>query len=182
MNPDSIRTVIDTIWVATRAERSHQAVSQDLLRSYLQAGGTLLQLSVTLILAIVTYRIQKRQKQVSESAVRVALFDRRYAVYEATAQWMRDICNEAQPAEAVHLSGLYLATKQAEFLFNKPLAEYLDRIQEEGLKLNSLRLHRDDFPRDPLAADAHRQALKSFMSELERLRDVFSPHLGIGWI
>lgn len=129
--------------------------------------------------------ILERQTKLTELALRHELFDKRYAVYQTTARFLKaQLSHRNDERDFIELNFLE-ATQEARFLFRSSVSEYLERIWGRSAELEEIR---DELGQGLAAGsqpDEERRALsrslrRSLREDLKNLADVFGPDLHLG--
>lgn len=133
---------------------------------------------VAIIAAIILYwqfRLEKRR-------FRMDLYDKRYAVYLATMQFLSSIAQDARVNQE-ELFKFLRNSKDKEFLFGKEVQEYLELLCKKGVRLNYLRkkseLERVEETRIKLV-DEESDLVEWFAKQFEVSKALFAEYLEIG--
>lgn len=102
---------------------------------------------LTAVTALFAAWIAYQQFRTGRHRLRLDLFDRRMSVYEATVTLVRQAVRDGD----VNLEAVFRFvsdTRQAEFLFDDPVVEYLETVRKNAIQLRYLneRLHEDQLP------------------------------------
>lgn len=84
--------------------------------------------AMTLVLAVVALVVAYRQYAAARATVKLALFEKRYAVYQATVDVVNILTQNAAPFDAVVLERIRLATERAEFVFPRAVVDYVHTL------------------------------------------------------
>jgi hypothetical protein len=93
---------------------------------------------LTPIIAIATAYIAYQQWRTNRNKLKLDLFDRRFAVYDAARNLVRDVLTQTHPSDE-QLVTFRAKTSEASFLLNRDIARYLtDEMWEKAAALNRL--------------------------------------------
>ena len=110
------------------------------------------------------------------------LYDKRYAVYLATMQFLSSIAQDARVNQE-ELFKFLRNSKDKEFLFGKEVQEYLELLCKKGVRLNYLRkkseLERVEETRIKLV-DEESDLVEWFAKQFEVSKALFAEYLEIG--
>jgi len=96
---------------------------------------------VAIFLAYVTYqnyKINSYNSNVQKDNLRLALFERRYLVYEGIKEFITFVLREGK-VDYNSIATLGSKTRDGEFLFGSEVKGYIDNLREKGFKLKSCR-------------------------------------------
>ena len=139
--------------------------------------------AVGAVIAGASLFIAYQQKRLADIRLQHELYDRRFAVYEATKAFVIGAIDDDQMTAGLYLT-FQRGTSQSVFLFDATLTTYLNEINRRGLEL--FRLHRrlaetqlDDEARIRCADEA--AATTTWFSEqFDPLIEKFGPFLRLG--
>lgn len=132
--------------------------------------GTLAALLTPLIAGIAAY-IAYQQWKTNDLKVRIDLFDRRLAVYDAAANLMYQAISQGDLTWD-QLQEFSRETKDAQFLFKEDVAEYLTKMGDTGEQLirDNERYRKQAEMMGSFAKVAH---IESVLSDIEKSTDWF---------
>jgi hypothetical protein len=138
-------------------------------------------LSVSIATLLVTGYIAWQQWQTAKNKFRLDLFDRRFPVFEAAMRLVSIAVQKGDIPDEARQEFL-LATKGVEFLFNKKLQEYCNKLANEALyviigkeKMKSLPPG-DEFAK---STEAWSDRMKWFNHQVEEIPRLFAPFLKV---
>ena len=135
----------------------------------------------TFFLSLAVVIIAWLQCRVAKDKLRLALFDRRYKVYDATRKFLSVIIREAT-FTVPDLFEFNAGTSDAQFLFKPDVAKYLAEIRERALHLQTTHqlLERPPANGDELPRLAYAQGddLKWLGDQITAMTKTFVPYLG----
>src|SRR5262249_1196899 len=124
---------------------------------------------LTPIIAGIAVYIAYQQSQTNKRQARVALFDKRLAVFNNTTKLLREILRDAR----VHTDQLFrfaAETEQHLFLFGPDIAEYVDDLWKRGLELYAHGAANERF-------DRQTELLDWFHQQIKLAADKFKPYM-----
>ena len=146
--------------------------TQEVTMIYISIITTVIALVVGLV-ACLNYRINREN-------FRLALFEKRFAVFEAASQLLAKIGQDA--AVEVSDMGDYLrGTANAEFLFDDSVIKFLEKVYADSNKLrsNSAKLKGiGQGKQRNRIVDNEEEVLDELGKSLSDIREVFMPYLG----
>lgn len=137
---------------------------------------------LTAVTAGVAAWIAYQQFRTARHRLRLDLFERRMAVYEATISLIQLAIRDAN----LTLDSIFVFvrdTRQARFLFDGPLIEYLEKVRVNSIELRTLnsRLHEQGLPvgeERSRVAEQESQLLQWFLSQADgSTAEQFNPYL-----
>ena len=93
----------------------------------------------TVVVAVIASRIQRQQAETNRRQYRLALFEKRMKVFEATQTLIATIIRDA----TIDLNQLFQflrETRDASFLFGPEIVEYMDDLYRRGTELRAREL------------------------------------------
>lgn len=120
-----------------------------------------------------------RQMQIAALKLEHDLYDKRYAVFEATRKMLAEVVTHAN-LTMNDFRSFVLGTGDAVFLFDDQLAEYLDEMRKHTSKLIAINHALESMPvsdQRTKAVDASSAELQWLVAQLESLSDKFKPYL-----
>jgi hypothetical protein len=111
--------------------------------------GKVLSGAVTLLIALIATGIAYQQFVVNRRQYRLALFEKRMVVYNATMDFIALVLQTTRPTNDDCMS-LMRATRDSEFLFGAEIEAFIDQVWKNGLKV--------DMYNQTGAADAQKRA------------------------
>jgi len=136
---------------------------------------------LTPVIAIAGIAIGVLQWRLSESQFRYQLFDRRYAVFEATKNYIGTIVQNGFPptdAKSRFLQG----TAGSLFIFDQTVSGYIDQIWKKSTTLESLHLALATENKEPETPHKRAQKLELntwFNDELIKIESKFFTYLSV---
>ena len=123
--------------------------------------------------------LASQQHTLAQEKFKLDLFEKRYAVYVATGEFLSEIIRQGRSniEGAVEFSR---KTSNAAFLFEQPVVDYLDSLYKRAINLCALH---DKFEFLPVgderskAVNEHVDRLLELGDEIKNLKDVFGPYL-----
>ncbi len=122
-----------------------------------------------------------RNHQVSRNQLKLALYDRRFKVYEAVKQLLVD-ATKTDRLSVEGVASCLKASTEARFLFDQDAVRFIDRVRAKALEwrqhVNAAELHS---PGSEARSDAEAKALlakESLVEEWSILAETFQPTLG----
>lgn len=88
------------------------------------------------VIALVTVSILVMQYRLSKQRWRLDLFDKRFAVYQQTKEYIRHI-NANAGINSEDLEQFKAKSRDSDFLFSKSIRDYLKLLYDKGLRLQS---------------------------------------------
>ncbi len=141
------------------------------------------------LIAIITTYIAVQQARISRAQYRFNLFEKRYAVYKATREFLQDVIKNAKIVDASAEKRWHFG-EEAEFLFSshRKLVAFLKDLHSNSLKMMYLRekLAASDAGGLPpgeersLAAQEMRDLSLWFVQQRAEMTNKFSPSLKCG--
>jgi hypothetical protein len=134
----------------------------------------------TLVVGLSVAFIALQQWILARHRFRLDLFDKRYKVYEATAQFLAVIIAHAN-FEDEDLRVFTIGTRDATFLFPKQITDHIHRIRCRAI---DMRLFQTQFERLHVGEERSRLVeknsveLKWLLHEMQELSKTFKPWLG----
>jgi hypothetical protein len=134
----------------------------------------------TLVVGLSVAFIALQQWRLARHRFRLDLFDKRYRVYEATAQFLAVIMAHADFQDE-DLRVFTIGTRDAAFLFPKRITEHIHQIRCRAI---DMRLFQTQFARLPVGEERSKLVeknsveLKWLLQEMQQLADTFKPWLG----
>ena len=148
--------------------------------STLRIDPALLSPVATLVVGIAVAFIALRQWLLARYKLRLDLFEKRYKVYEASAQFLSIILSHANFNDD-DLRAFNIGTRDVVFLFPKHLKDYLHKIRCRAL---DMRLFQEQFTPLPVGEERsklvqkHHDELAWLSDQLTKLPEIFAPFLG----
>ncbi|MCL7419985.1 MAG: hypothetical protein M8364_03680 [Methylobacter sp.] len=141
---------------------------------------TYLSALLTPIVAVLGSFIAYRQWRLAQNKLKFDLFDRRLTVYEAARTLLSSIMTSGK-AKDEEVFKFMVSTREAKWLFNESVAEYLDKqLHHKAIDLQTLDAMLEGEPvGEERTKNVHAQAeiKKWFMAQYEVLDEKFSPFL-----
>jgi hypothetical protein len=134
----------------------------------------------TLVVGLSVAFIALQQWLLARHKFRLDLFDKRYRIYEATAQFLAVIMAHANFQDE-DLRVFSIGTRDAIFLFPKRVT---DRIHQIRCRALDMRLFQTQFEHLPVGeersklVDKNHVELKWLLDQMEELANIFKPYLG----
>ena len=125
---------------------------------------------MTPVIAIVGTTIAVLQWKLNKARFRHELFEKRYAIFEATNTYLSSLINNAAKVEEDRISFLR-NTKGAFVLFDKKIVDYLDELHTKSLQLH-LHAQKND-------NDKETEVLLWLSEQIEKIDIVFEGQLKI---
>jgi len=135
---------------------------------------------MTPTVAILGLLIGWRQWRLAQNKLKLELFEKRFAVYEATLRFIATILSSGK-AEDYEVFQFRSAIREAKWLFEPSVAEYLEKqLCHKAIDLLTLRSELDGVPVGEVRTkNVHAQAeiKKWFLAQTGELDAKFSPYL-----
>ncbi|MGQ0833701.1 MAG: hypothetical protein ACT4O5_02060 [Gammaproteobacteria bacterium] len=134
---------------------------------------------LTPTIAIAGVYIAAQQWRTNRNKLKLELFDRRYAFYEAATELIGRVITTGKASSSTTLQFL-MKTKGAKFIVGAALAEYLDKLYREASLLHSLDSELEGVPAGPeRSQNVRRQReIKEWISSQYDVLDIkFAPLL-----
>jgi hypothetical protein len=136
---------------------------------------------ITLIIAGIVAYIAWQQHIINREKLRLELFDRRFAVYNALKELLQTITRSAS-VSVEDLNQFKIAASDAEFLFDDEIALYLKRVFDNAVDFNCVKKELDN---PNLAVGGERTSksaevgvmLKHFGAEIDVAKHLFGQYL-----
>lgn len=150
----------------------------------LQVIIALINVPIAALLAFVAwqnYKISHASFYIQKDKLRLELFEKRLQIFEACQKLFSSVTIEGRATSAM-LSPFLRDSANAEFLFGKEIAEYVDEVHEKILRLFQVNKRLDDesLPvgekRTELANEAEKLQMW-FDEQFERSRKIFRKYL-----
>ena len=100
---------------------------------------------IAVLLGIITYQLQRQQTKTQQQAAethrlqyRFGLTDRRMKVFNATQEFISEVCRLGRVETLDPLFTLMRETRERPFLFGPEISEYIDELHSKGLDLNTI--------------------------------------------
>ena len=134
---------------------------------------------LTLVIAWIALHIANQQAQTSKAQYRLNLYEKRYAVFEATRCFLLDI---AKNAKIMDTSGetFWLSIVEAEFLFGGDVVTFLKELRKKAIELVQNQFLQKTLPDKDGRTQAGGEVpvlLKWFIARSDELTELFSPYL-----
>ncbi len=146
------------------------------------------------LIAYFAFKIAKEQTKFADNQVRIARFEKRYAIYEAVLYFLMDCLGPG--VDVAKVGRFSMETKGARFLFDQDIADYIELLRKKGINMVNIlseakRLNEfnsrsgpDSTPperaRQTLEVDQRRRELFDwFNTQAENLNDIFFKYLVI---
>ena len=151
---------------------------------YLNAAAPFLTFLGALSIGIGAGLIAYGQLRISKAKLKLDLYDRRIAVYEATKRFVLGL-SSLGTVDAENLQEYLVATRQAEFLFDDDsIPSYLRLLGTEARRLNYANSSRDESTVDPIAKQSaiatYLELCKWFLDQETVIKAKFSKYLQLG--
>jgi hypothetical protein len=132
--------------------------------------GKVLSGAVTLLIALIATGIAYQQFVVNRRQYRLALFEKRMVVFNATMAFIAVVIQTTRPTNDDCMS-LMRSTRDSEFLFGAEIGAFIDQVYKNGLKV--------DMYNQTGAADAQKLAdvLKWFPGRMAEGRKLFLKYI-----
>lgn len=138
---------------------------------------------LTPIVAVLGSVIAYRQWRLAQNKLKLDLFDRRLQVYEAALTLLASIMTSGK-ARDEEVRNYLVATREAKWLLNAPIAEYLEKqLYHKAIDLQTLAAELEGVPvGDERSKNVHAQAdiKKWIVQQYEVLDEKFAPFLQLG--
>jgi len=125
---------------------------------------------LTPVIAIIGTTIAVLQWKLNKARFRHELFEKRYAIFEATNTYLSSLITHAAKVEEDRIAFLR-NTKGAFALFDKKIVSYLDEIHRKSLQLH-LHIQKKE-------VDKENEVLVWLLNQLEQIDNVFKDHIKI---
>lgn len=124
--------------------------------------------------------IAHEQMKIAAEKVKLDKFDRRFRVFDAIRAFLAHVTMTAD-ADNEHFREFERATLDTVFLFDEPMAEFVEQLRRRTIELQSLRFRQDrNLEKDGRAAGEKWVALQdAFNADLTSLPERFRPFLGL---
>ncbi len=90
----------------------------------------------TVVIAAIAIQIQRQQAETNRRQYRLALFERRMKVFDATLEFIGIVIREARIETVEPLFTLIQKTREHRMLFGSEIAEYIDELYAKGNRLH----------------------------------------------
>ena len=134
---------------------------------------------LTIIIGATVAWVASQQYFLAREKFKLDLFEKRFAVYKATQQFLSDIFAEAK-LDSTKLFEFRRDTQDAVFLFGDEIVEYLKTLDRKALQMRTLQRQFEPLPvgeeRSRLCEEEG-AIVKELSNELSRLSEVFSSYL-----
>jgi hypothetical protein len=137
---------------------------------------------LTGLTALLAAWIAYQQYRTAKNRLRLDLFDRRWAVYSALIVLVDTVVRNGR-AELSEIFEYSAVTSRAEFLFDKQVVDYLERVRKQAVELRRLHGQLHDEERFPIGPERNRVAeqdsrlLEWFVAQVQESRGVFRRYL-----
>jgi hypothetical protein len=145
---------------------------------YIQALGPSF---VAIVAGVFGGYIAYRQWRTGHHRLRLDMFEKRFAVYEATKNLINAVTSHGGVIPE-DLGAFYNGVRGAEFLFDGETRDFVVKIGEMGFKARMARVRRersDHHPRADELIDEEEEILKFLRDQDARLETMFSPYLDL---
>lgn len=139
---------------------------------------------VAIIAAGIASLIQYNQWKTAKSKLAIDLFDRRFAVYEATRKLVSALLQKTKMHDDEHREFIN-KTWNARFLFDREFCEYIENFRIIAINLNLYHETYEQKMNDPARGEAikeHYDRLKYVMAESQKLEERFLPYLDLSHV
>jgi hypothetical protein len=140
----------------------------------------ILQAGLTPLIAIIATYIAWQQWRANANKLRLDLFEKRYAVFDATRMFLSIILRDAK-FEMKDFYEFRAGVSDSSFLFRNDVVEYLKKIDNEALKFKTRRDEYKDLPkgneRKRLVSEAN-EVFEWLINQLPELKNIFISYLG----
>jgi hypothetical protein len=126
-----------------------------------------LQAFLTPLIAVLAIYIAYQQWRVNVRKLRLDLFDRRWAVYQAVIAFIATVCTDFK-VKAADIGTLRRATVTADFLFGPEIPTYIDELCDRAIKLAAVQAKYRSIADPPPPADYDHSAVTAAMAEGEK--------------
>lgn len=142
----------------------------------------------SVVIAILVAIIALRQMRIARNQLKLELFEKRHAVFNATRKMLSSVVQSAQPSRE-EVEEYRVAILDAEFLFDIEMHEYLFDIYKNCNRLISINRNAETLRNNPRHAERYNQLLEQEQALLEALtepltndqgssfRDKFRPYM-----
>jgi hypothetical protein len=90
----------------------------------------------TVVIAVIATKIQRQQAATNRLHYRLALFERRMKVFDATLEFIGLVLREARIDTMEPLFNLIRGTREHRMLFGSEIGEYIDELYAKGGRLH----------------------------------------------
>lgn len=90
----------------------------------------------TVVIGVIATKIQRQQAATNRLQYRLALFERRMKVFDATVEFIALVLREARIDTLEPLFNLLRDTRERRMLFGSEIGEYIDELYEKGGQLH----------------------------------------------
>jgi hypothetical protein len=142
---------------------------------------------LALVLGVITVLVQLRQSETQRQQAktnhlqyRLALFERRMKVFDATMAFIALVMREAQIKTYEPLFGLKAKTAESQWLFGSEISEYIDELFRKGNRLHAIyaaRLPEDNTRPEDIPVDVEINEWFSAQVEKSLARDRFLKYM-----
>ncbi len=127
----------------------------------------ILQALLTPLIAVLAVYIAYQQWHVNVRKLRLDLFDRRWAVYQAVIAFITAVCTDFK-VKAADIGTFRRATITADFLFGPEIPTYIDELCDRAIKLANVHDKCRSIADPPPPPDYDHSAVTAAMAEGER--------------
>jgi 5-deoxy-D-glucuronate isomerase len=136
-----------------------------------------------LVISVLGSWIAYKQVTIASAKPDLGLYDKRFAVFEATRKYLVYVLQNSDFSQEA-MNGFLLKTVDAVFLFDEEIAAYIDDLDMEVRKFQTLnrqlRNVGDDDAQRAQLADLCAEQMAAMRKELRVLVDKFKPYLKLG--
>lgn len=147
------------------------------LSSFLDWIEALGPMAIALMLAVIAYQ----QWKVNKSRLRHEMFDRRYAMYEATKKLTAAVIQKGTP-EKEDIDSYFSATAGARFIFSDQVGQHLEEMFDRAIGLQRIerRLkYEKDMEKRTKLLDEEEEIFEWFLEHMKKMPDILRPYLAI---
>ncbi|MDB5784790.1 hypothetical protein [Caballeronia mineralivorans] len=130
----------------------------------------------TACIAVVGAWIAYNQYEISQANLRLALFEKRYAVYRAAQEYVLHITQNAH-VDLNSSNTFWRETSDAPFLFGHEIVQYRDRMYKNGTELYTNTIDKIPDERRQAAEERHLELVNWFVAQYEEMQVLFRPYL-----
>lgn len=128
----------------------------------------------TACIAAIAAWIAYNQYEIAQANLRLALFEKRYAVYRAAQEYVLYVTQNARVGLNAS-NTFWRETSDAPFLFGNEIVQYRDRMYKNGTELYTI----DTIPDEgrQAAVERHLELVNWFVAQYEEMQVLFRPYM-----
>ena len=133
---------------------------------------------ITVYIAYQQWKTNCSNQQTNSKRLKHELYDKRFAIYNATRIFLRDIVVKNSVSDEM-LIKYWSGINPAHFLLDNDLATYLEEIEQKAIDLQTIQIEAQDFGKSSIQALERGELKKWFYKQISILNKIFLPYLNL---